>query len=121
MNRLEQIVALLLMTCFVTTMTAPTTPPSTTILNLEASKSTESDTVVIRSSVVEQISPATTSSEVINDNEMMKTRLEMTTTNGNLIGTKSQSVAATTENDNGTIKIHEAHESGESSSPLAAN
>lgn len=120
MNRLEQIVALLLMTCFATTMTAPTTPPSTTILNSEASMSTESDTLVTRSFVVEQILPATTSSEVINDNEMMKTRLEMTTTNGNLIGTKSQSVATTTENDNGTIKIHEAHESVESSSPLTS-
>lgn len=129
----QQIVVLLLMTCFALAMTAPTTPP-TSILKKEAfekSSDTENIERPIRGEAEKPLNEMlpvpmmTISSDAVtsanyddDDNEMMKTRL---TTNGNLIGTKSQPEAATTEYDNGTIKIHESVESTTESALLEAN
>lgn len=94
------------MTCFALSMSAPTTP----ILNLKTTESVDD----VSKPIIDSL-PSTEVTTI--DNEMMKTSLEMTTTNGNLIGAKSQPESATLEYDNGTIKIHEPRESVESSLP----
>lgn len=143
----QQIVILLLMTCFAAlTLTAPTSPSlaiTTTILNGEAVEVSKEVSDAASSSTLKD-EPITTQEPSIKHNEdspasvtvanldtitsyagddkTMKSGLFATTTNENLIVRETQAAEGfsmgmhSEKYDNGTIKIHEANESVDSSS-----
>jgi hypothetical protein len=125
----QQIVILLLMTCLSLALTAPTTSLPSFVS--EAMKNPEKE-LKGQEPIIATEKPSTKSSftstsgnldTITNDdNEMMRTRLFLTTTapatakpDENLIGVRTE-VTTTTRYDNGTIKIHERVESPSSTS-----